>query len=64
MSKLEEYGKNNFAEGSKILLDTDLKIIAVLFVRKLKENCKILSTCQNKQDFKNNLTVSRIYRIK
>jgi len=21
------YGKNNFAEGSKILLDTDLKII-------------------------------------
>jgi len=43
MSKLEEYGKNNFAEGFKILLDTDLKTIAVLFVHNLR---KIARFCQ------------------
>jgi len=42
------HGKNNFAEGSKILLDTDLKIILLDYQNNFVESLKIMRNVAKK----------------
>jgi len=41
------HGKNDFAEGSKILLDTDLKIILLGYQNNFIGTLKIMSNVKN-----------------